>query len=422
MSPGVTKPLAHALFWISCLLSVVSFYTTREGMALYLSPWFSFLAALGVQLALVIVAWLFGAATREARRPVLLGVYVITAAISIAFSYVSLNTWFAERERPAMVQRALYDDLNAIAARTEPILSDAVANGRRYTLALEEMSAAEKAHGHISRSRDAEPYLDAIREAVAKEVQGVDGAYKEGSGEGVRYTAFSRHAQLTRQSTAAIESAWQTITRAKADLKPGMATDAQLRQFHLAYDAVPWNQVEQMLGRRNLERPALPAYAQYVERSGSGQEDLMRSFEELFTRPSARNVFSVALAAFIDIIVFLLAYAAGPYLHGEPDRRWYAASAALDANDGQVFARNLLRKMRPDRQGHPRVDAGDLTAGEQQLCLLLANDGQAALQVEEDGRTYYLFEAEAHRRLAESIAAPSLSFRAAAASAPAAAK
>ena len=58
----------------------------------------------------------------------------------------------------------------------------------------------------------------------------------------------------------------------------------------------------------------------------------------------------------------------------------------------------------------PRVDADDLTAGEQQLCLLLANHGQAVMQ-EEDGRTYYLFDAETHRRLAESIATPSLAFR-----------
>ncbi len=415
MSPGVTKPLAQALFWISCLLSVVSFYTTREGMALYLSPWFSFLAALGVQLALVIVAWLFGA-SREGRRTVLVGVYVITAIVSIAFSYVSLNTWFAERERPAMMQRGLYDELNAVAGRTEPLLADAVARGRRYTLALEEMAAAEKVHGHISRARDAEPYLDAIREAVAKEAQSVGGAYKEGSGEGVRYSAFSRHAQLTRQTTAAIESAWQALTRAKTELKPGMATDLQLRQFRVAYDALPWAQVEQLLSRQNLERPVLPAYAQFVERSGSGQEDLMRSFMELFTNPSPRNVFSAALAAFIDIIIFLLAFAAGPYLHGEPDQRWYAAGAAIDANDRQVFARELLRKMRPGRQGMPRVDAADLSDGEQQLCLLLASHGQAVIN-EEDGRTFYLFDAQTHRRLAESIASPSLAFRAAPATA-----
>ena len=54
----VSRPLVASLFVSSVLLSVVSWYTTQQGMALYLSPWFSFLASLGVQSALVLVAWL----------------------------------------------------------------------------------------------------------------------------------------------------------------------------------------------------------------------------------------------------------------------------------------------------------------------------------------------------------------------------
>ena len=55
---ALSRPLVASLFVSSCLLSVVSWYTTQQGMALYLSPWFSFLASLGIQSALVLVAWL----------------------------------------------------------------------------------------------------------------------------------------------------------------------------------------------------------------------------------------------------------------------------------------------------------------------------------------------------------------------------
>src|SRR2546421_12759085 len=55
------RPIVAGLFLSSCLLSIVSWYTTQQGMALYLSPWFSLLASLGVQSALVLVAWLIGA-------------------------------------------------------------------------------------------------------------------------------------------------------------------------------------------------------------------------------------------------------------------------------------------------------------------------------------------------------------------------
>src|SRR5512135_949518 len=164
---AVRRPLVVSLFLSSCLLSVVSWYTTQQGMALYLSPWFSFLASLGVQSALVMVAWLIGV-TRSGRA-VLVAVYAITATVSIAFSYVSLHTWFAARERPATIERRLYDELNAAAGRTEELLAGAVAEGQKHVAALDEMTAAEKAHGYISRATDADPYLARVREAVARE-------------------------------------------------------------------------------------------------------------------------------------------------------------------------------------------------------------------------------------------------------------
>ena len=83
----------------------------------------------------------------------------------------------------------------------------------------------------------------------------------------------------------------------------------------------------------------------------------------------------------------------------------------LDGLDSQVFARELLRKLRPGRQGLPQVEVAALAPGERQLCLLLANHGQAVLQ-EEEGRSYYLFDNETHRRLMESVSTPSLAFRA----------
>ena len=62
------RPLVAGLFVSSCLLSIVSWYTTEQGMALYLSPWFSLLASLGVQSALVLVAWLIGFTRSRSKR------------------------------------------------------------------------------------------------------------------------------------------------------------------------------------------------------------------------------------------------------------------------------------------------------------------------------------------------------------------
>jgi hypothetical protein len=408
---AVSRPLVACLFVSSLLLSVVSWYTTQQGMALYLSPWFSLLASLGVQSALVLVAWLVG--VTESRRGLLVAVYAVTAVVSIAFSYVSLYTWFASRERPATIERALYDQLNAAAGKSQELVTAAVAEGQKHVLALEEMATAEKAHGYISRATDQDPYLATIRKAVAAEAASYGASYPEGQGAGLRYTAFDRHAGLARQTVARLQESQKAVAGFRAGLKPLDPTDSQLRAFRQVFDAIPWNDVREQL-HAPLELPSVPAYAAFVDRAATGQEDLIIAFTELFSAPTARHAVALALATFIDLVVFLLAYASGPYFFGAPEERWLRAGAALDAADEQVFARDLLRKVGPGPQGLARVEADALSPGELQLLLLLAGKGLAA-PVDEDGRRYFLLDASVHRTLAESLAERRLPLRAAAA-------
>lgn len=405
MTPVSNRLLVLALFVSSCLLSIVSFYTTQQGMALYLNGWFSILAAAGVQVALVMVAWLIG--FTRTRRALLISVYAITAVISVAFSYVTLYTWFSVRERPAEVQRALYDTLSAAAAKAEQPLAAASAEASKHALALEELATAEQTHGFITRSDDTDPYLSAIREAVAGEGRAV----REGAGAGPRYTAFDRYAKLARQSAQRIEAARQRLAGMRSQLAPTQSSEQQLRAFRESYDALPWQEAEEHLHRGAIERTAVPNYADYVDKTSGGQEDLLVAFEGLVTRPTPKHLFSLTLAAFIDIIVFLLAYASGPYFHGAPEQRWTTAAAHMEGADRQLFIRDFLRKISANAQGLARVEVSALNPGEQQFCLLLIANNQATL-VDESGHSVYLIDHTVHESLLESLTNPGRAFRA----------
>jgi hypothetical protein len=341
----------------------------------------------------------------------LIVVYAITAVVSISFSYVSLYTWFSARERPAAIERGLYDRLSAAATQTGETLQAAIGEGKRHVLALQEMTDAEKAHGYISRAQDADPYLASIREAVAKEAQSYSSGYKEGSGLGLRYTAFDRYEKLTRESLAQIEQAQGAMAAFRATTKPTDASDKQLKSFREAYGQIPWAEVEKTIHSGKLARAELPSYAENVDKTASQQEDLMVAFTELFTNPGGRHIFSLALAAFIDIVVFLLAYSSGPYFFGAPEQRWCEAGAALDAAQSPIFVRSFLNKLRPGRQGMPRVDAEDLTSGEQQLCMMLVSKGMAAT-VEESGKSYYLLDSATHESLLDTMASGNFTLKA----------
>jgi len=404
--------MVKALFVATCLLSIVSWYTTEQGMALYLSVWFAFLASLGVQGALVLVAWLIGLS--RSKSTLLIIVYGITATVSIAFSYVSLYTWFSVRERPAAVERKLYDELNGTLGKTQQLVASAAGEAQKHVLALDEMAAAEKSVGFISRAEDADPYLRNVREAVAREAQTYSAAYPEGGGTGLRYTAFDRYAKLARQSVDRLQASQREITAFRGQLKPLDPTETQLREFHQVYDGVPWNDVGEALHGVRIDRPAVPAYADFVDHSVTGQEDLLLAFQELFTAPTARHVFSFALAAFIDIVVFLLAFASGPHFFGSREQRWLASSAALDGLDEQIFVGGFLRKMTPTSRGMARVDSEILSGGEQQLCLVLVSKNLAILQ-EENGKRFYLLDQTIHELLLEQLATRGLPMRASAA-------
>ncbi|HTM51744.1 MAG TPA: hypothetical protein VL285_23780 [Bryobacteraceae bacterium] len=405
------RPIVGGLFLSSCLLSVVSWYTTQQGMALYLSPWFALLASLGVQTALVLVAWLIGFS--KTNRALLIAVYAITSLISISFSYVSLYTWFSGKERPAAIQRKLYDVLNDNAGKVQQMLSAGIAEGQKHTLALEEMTVAEKEHGYISRAQDSDPYLSAVREAVAREATSYSARSPEGSGAGLRYTAFDRYAKLARQSVDRMLESQRSLAALRAQLKPLDPTEKQLREYRQVYDAVPWKDVEQSAHQPGLARPPLPNYADFVDRTVSGQEDLMLAFEEVFTKPTPVHLLSLSLAAFIDLIVFLLAYASGPFFFGASEQRWFAAGAALEALDREIFVRDFLRKLTPGARGMARVDAAGLSPGEQQLCMLLVARSKAVAG-EEDGQAFYILDPDVHERLLDSIAAYGFHLKAAA--------
>jgi hypothetical protein len=404
-----SRSMVVAIFISTCLLSIVSWYTTYQGMALYLSGWFAFLASLGVQSALVLVAWLIG--FTKTRHSLLVAVYAITALVSVAFSYVSLYTWFSAKERPALVQRQLYDVITESSGRTDQLLSSAISEGRKHVLALDEMAAAEKAHGFISRSQDADPYLAKVREAVAAEAKSLGTAYAEGSGTGLRYTAFDRYAKMAKSSLDQMLSAQAALAGFRASLKPLDPSEQQIRNYRAVYDSIPWTEVEQQAHVARFERPAVPNLAEHLDRTASGQEDLLLGFTELVTAPTGRHIFALMLAAFIDVIVFLLAYASGPYLQGAREQRWSRAAAAVDGADNQVFVRTLLRKLEPSSGGMPRVDVATLTPGEMQLCLLLAAKGAATLAEEEDKR-FYLLDENIHEYLVESLSVPRMPLRA----------
>jgi hypothetical protein len=228
----------------------------------------------------------------------------------------------------------------------------------------------------------------------------------------VRYSAFDRYTKLAQESLAQMQRSQTELGSFVSNEKPLDSTQDQLKAYGQVYANVPWNDIEQALHSGQIAKPPMPAYTDFVDRTVSGQEDLLVAFEELFTAPTPRHVFALVLAAFIDVVVFLLAFATGPYFFGAAEHRWISAGAAVEGLDQQIFTRGLLRKLVPGPRGMARVEASTLTPGEQQFCLLLAAKGLAVVS-EQDGHQYYMLDQSIHEHLLESLASQDFPLRAA---------
>jgi len=117
---------------------------------------------------------------------------------------MSLYTWFAQRKRPALEQRQLFDRLSATAQQADETLTAASGKARKHVIALGEMTEAEKRVGFLAKAVDADSYLAKVREAVAQEG-------REGSGAGARYSAFARYTRLAQETQAQIDGARQGL-------------------------------------------------------------------------------------------------------------------------------------------------------------------------------------------------------------------
>ncbi len=237
--------------------------------------------------------------------------------------------------------------------------------------------------------------------------------YKEGAGEGVRYSAFDRYTKLAA-----------AVARADAALANGIGRFCR-KQQPLEFDAATTGSLPAGLCERPLERcgtdPALgttsrsrrcPLYSDFVDRTVSGQEDLLVAFQELFTAPTPRHVFALMLAAFIDLVVFLLAFATGPYFFG-------AAGTSLGlrrSRAGRTGPSNLHARFSSQTGSRSARNGarGSVRAGARRTATLSALAAKKlAVVVEEDGRQYYMLDQSIHEHLLESLASQQFPLRAA---------
>lgn len=331
------------------LVSVLSFITTYQGLCIFLDPWLAAIGSLGLQTAMLGIAW--NLMRFRVNRLMYASVFMAVASFSIFFSYVNFNTRLKGSVRSEEV-RAAY----AVAAR--PVLAEyasltkyAVVQAKYQAERLSALRTMEESRGWatIMDEGSNDPFIQSVIEGARRTVdswnrsQGTD--YRQGSGRGIILDYLGNWDRQIRDNLREVEQ----YAAALDSIGMTLRSDVPVRE---QYDRLNWASVHFPIAeytRITSAQPGLPQppfTAGYVERPSSGQQALNLVIADLW-HPDRLTLFSLIFAFVIDFLVIVMALSGShvvsnlDYVLAKLERDAAERLKKLSTEDPERFSKSL---------------------------------------------------------------------------------
>ena len=291
------------------LVSVLSFLTTYQGLCIFLDKWLAFIGSLGLQTAMLGIAW--NLMRFRVNRIMYTGVFMMVACFSIFFSYVNFNTRLKGSVRSQEVRAAYAEAARPILAEYASMTKYAVVQAKYQAERLGALRSMEEARGWatIIDEGSNDPFIQSVIDGARRTVdswnrsQGTD--YRQGSGRGIILDYLGNWDRQIRSSLEAVEEYAEKLDTIGVQLRSDVSVGDQ-------YDRLNWASVHFPIAeytRITSEPPTLPAppfTAGYIERPSSGQQALNLVIADLW-HPDRLTLFSLIFAFVIDFLVIVMA-------------------------------------------------------------------------------------------------------------------
>ncbi len=302
------------------LLSILSFFTTYYGLAILVGSNLAIAGSLGLQLAMLGVAW--NLLKSRGNRLVYVTVFVVAATFSVFFSYANFDSALKADTRTDEA-RAQYT------AAVRPILAEYATAARKALLQasyqqerLGKLLEMEREKGWatvIDEGTDDE-FIQSTIEGARKTVESWNAnqgyEYRQGSGRGIILNFLESRIATARNAFEKIKGYVATIDSVSLLISSALPVSRQRELVDLASVRFPHGEVALVLA----ERPRLvsfPAESDYIERPTSRQQAFMLVIGDLFAMDHLA-AFSLLLAIAIDLIVIIMALA-GSHISDDTD-------------------------------------------------------------------------------------------------------
>jgi hypothetical protein len=291
------------------LVSVLSFFTTYQGLAIFLDRPLAIIGSLGLQAAMLGIAW--NLMRMKSNRMAYVLVFCCAASFSIFFSYVNFNIRLKETTRIEKA-RAAY----AVAAR--PVVREYALQARQALTQSQyqfqrvaDLLEMEETKGWATVVDEGsnDPYIQSIIDGARRTVvswqdhQGYD--YRQGSGRGIIANYLTSWQEQVQHNFSVMQAYVAEVDSVSMGIQSDVPVARQHELVNAASVKFPVSEYAAILGQ-TPRIPAPPQAENFVEQPANGQQALQLVIDDL-QEMDRLTAFSLIFAIVVDLIVILMA-------------------------------------------------------------------------------------------------------------------
>lgn len=352
--PKVTQTTTAMIYFGTFLVSVLSFFTTFSGMLILLSWPLALLGSLGLQVALLGLAW--NLMKVKSNRLTYVTVFLVAASFSVFFSYANFNFSLKENTRGHKVRGEYADVARPIVRQYSAVAKETQFKGTYQVKRLNQLIAMEKKNGWSTvvdeGSQDAfvQSVIDGARRTVTswQQKQGAD--YHQGAGEGIIVNYLNTWQQQLGQSMTAVNEYLTFTDSAVLALSGTTSVEEQHDLVNQVAMRLPVGEIRQITGQSPTNLPEPPSMAAYIEKPMNSQEALMLVIGDL-QEMDRLTFFSLMFAIAVDLIVIVMAFAGSrttdeiDYLFTRVQKDSYRRTRKMLLGDPYEMSRSLDKNL-----------------------------------------------------------------------------
>ncbi len=331
------------------LISLLSFFTTYQGLAIFLDKPLALLGSLGLQTAMLGIAWNL-MRLRDNRAAYIL-VFSITAMFSIFFSYVNFSTGLKSSTRMQEARDAYAVEARPILREYATLAKQALDRGQYQAQRLSDLLNMENEHGWATvvdeGSKDPliQSIIDGSRLTVESWNQNQTTDYRQGSGKGIISNYLISWTDQVQRNLVTLNRYVASVDSISLLLGSEQPVQDQYNMVNYAAVNFPLTELTMMMGSEpTITEP--PFTANFIEAPTTRQQAMNLVINDLYQMDRI-TIFALLFAIVIDMIVMVMALCsshavdAAEYVFNRMERDAAKRLKSISFDDPEEFSRSL---------------------------------------------------------------------------------